>query len=544
MPLPLSLTVPSQPAQTVTMSAGDVLIVAGPNGVGKSALLHELYTGLPQSAAAYYPGHRTITFNHGWDNLSQDIGALEGHLYTQRSAFNRYKGSWGDDHVKAVIRKLQNAEAAYNRAIVEFMQAGGSLPEFDTVNAGPITKLNSIFMSSGLRVQFGIDNLGLRVSRGIEQYRIDTMSDGERAALFIVGAALVQAPGTVLLIDEPERHLHPSIAGPLVESIVRLNPDIAFIFASHDMSFIESLSDARILHVTDSSIVSTPPERRQYDVEVIGPDNTLPEGIRTDILGARSRTLFVEGTIGSMDRDLYSRVYDDWKVIPKGGWEQCANAARALNDSREIHWINAAALIDGDRRSSSEVEKLLEHHIYVLPCPTIENILVHPEVVAEVAKANFSLSGGEHPDARLDRANSEVVRVLKESRKDVSARITAWRVNRAISERKVSVGAILAGQNSVEAISIDEVLADAYKEVDEVIESSGPLDALFRLPIKNTGVPSAVSKAVRSSSFSLFKSTILQQIDLKTQAGNSLMEAFRRLLPHVTSAQRPDVFSG
>lgn len=334
------------------------MVIAGPNGVGKSALLYQIYRTMPLGAFSYYPGHRVITFNNGWSNLNQDISQLRMHLHTQHESFNRFKGSWSEDHIKSIVRRITNAEAAFNAKLLDRASIDPTNIASERYSS-PISKLNSVFASAGLSVSFSLDDEGIIVRRGSDTYRIDSMSDGERAALFLVSAILVQEPGTVIMFDEPERHLHPSIAGPLVEAATRLTPDIGYIFATHDMSFISSLEDATLIHVTDSKVTSLRPEIREFVAEIVRPELDLPDGLRADVLGARSKVLFVEGNIGSHDRDLYARLYQGWKVVPKGGWEQCDIAVRALRGNSAIHWIEASALIDGDQRDTAEKSPLL-----------------------------------------------------------------------------------------------------------------------------------------------------------------------------------------
>ncbi len=71
------------------VSTGSVTLVVGPNGVGKSALLQDLYRRLPTGLANYYPGHRQITFSHGWENLQMSLTDLDLNLFQQFDSFNR-----------------------------------------------------------------------------------------------------------------------------------------------------------------------------------------------------------------------------------------------------------------------------------------------------------------------------------------------------------------------------------------------------------------------------------------------------------------------
>lgn len=187
------------------MRAGEVTLIAGANGVGKSALLYDLYKSMPLGGATYYPGHRQITFNNGWDNLQQDMTQLVSNFYNHYDAFNRYKGSWGEDHFKSVVKKLGNRETIYRGELFLRIrdEEAAAIAEAKELQS-PLGHLNAIFSAAGLMISLSLDETGLLVSRGEARYRIDQMSDGERAALFVVGAILTQQSDTIIMIDEPE----------------------------------------------------------------------------------------------------------------------------------------------------------------------------------------------------------------------------------------------------------------------------------------------------------------------------------------------------
>lgn len=100
---------------SVGLLPGSITLIAGPNGVGKSALLYQLYKSLGLGAATYYPGHRQINLNHSIETLGQDIFQLRQNSYNSYDAFNRYRSAWAEDQFKAIIRTLINLENAHNR---------------------------------------------------------------------------------------------------------------------------------------------------------------------------------------------------------------------------------------------------------------------------------------------------------------------------------------------------------------------------------------------------------------------------------------------
>lgn len=63
------------------------------------------------------------------------------------------------------------------------------------------------------------------------------MSDGERVALYLMSQAMVAPINSIIIMDEPELHLHKSIMTLLWESIEKERQDCLFIYITHDTQF-------------------------------------------------------------------------------------------------------------------------------------------------------------------------------------------------------------------------------------------------------------------------------------------------------------------
>ena len=63
------------------------------------------------------------------------------------------------------------------------------------------------------------------------------MSDGERVIFYLIGQCLAASQQGIIVIDEPELHLHKSIQAPLWSAIERLRPDCLFVYFTHDVDF-------------------------------------------------------------------------------------------------------------------------------------------------------------------------------------------------------------------------------------------------------------------------------------------------------------------
>lgn len=71
-------------------------------------------------------------------------------------------------------------------------------------------------------------------------YNASEMSDGERVIFYLVGQALSAPENGVIVVDEPELHLHRSIQARLWDAIEAERSDCLFVYLTHDLDFAAS----------------------------------------------------------------------------------------------------------------------------------------------------------------------------------------------------------------------------------------------------------------------------------------------------------------
>ena len=139
-----------------------------------------------------------------------------------------------------------------------------------------------------------------RYLRSIEMQTLHTVSlkcqTGERNAAIIGATVLTVEAGTVLLIDEPERHLHRSIIVPFLAAVFAKREDCAFVISTHELALPAANPASRVLMVR--SCVWENNRAWAWDIDLLEPNAQLPEELRLAILGSRRKVLFFEG-----DRD-------------------------------------------------------------------------------------------------------------------------------------------------------------------------------------------------------------------------------------------------
>ena len=335
----------------ISLEAGDRLFMVGANGSGKSALIQHLVSSNPNGTIRRISAHRQTWFESG----SIDLTPRSRRAFDEQSIYqeSRYEALWRDQDAKkkqsAVFFDLvarDNAEARSIRSLLRQVDpqnpdgalrnavkaARGVVPIFDQLNEllalGTLTVLLENSEGEEILARHGNDGASFSITQ---------MSDGERSAALIGATVLTVKPGTVLLIDEPELHLHRAIIEPFLSALFKQRTDCAFVVSTHEIALPMAHPAARVLMVRSCEWNGN--TARTWDVEVLEPDADLPEDLKRAILGTRRRIVFVEGTSDSLDLPLFTALFPDISVVPTGSCIDVERAVTGLRESLTYHHV-------------------------------------------------------------------------------------------------------------------------------------------------------------------------------------------------------------
>jgi len=212
-----------------------------------------------------------------------------------------------------------------------------------------------------------------------QAYNSSEMSDGERVVFYLIGQAISAKGNSIIIIDEPEMHIHKSITKKLWDKIEQERSDCTFIYLTHDIDFATSRLDATKIWTKGFDGIS-------WDYEILKDCLEFPEQLYLEILGSRKPILFIEGDDSSIDYRLLQLVFTDYTIKPLGGCQKVIETTKSFNEQKEFHNIESFGLIDRDRRTNEELAHIKNSNIWVASVSEIENFLLLEEVVKTVAK--------------------------------------------------------------------------------------------------------------------------------------------------------------
>jgi hypothetical protein len=210
-------------------------------------------------------------------------------------------------------------------------------------------------------------------------YHGKEMSDGERVALYLMGQCLCAPEGSILVIDEPDLHLHPSIMQSLWNKLEQVKPNCLFLYITHDLNFAST-------RVSAKNIWAKEYDGKKWTWEIVPEVDEFPETLLLEVLGNRRKVIFIEGERGGKDYAIYQAIYRDCTIIPRNGCSKVIESVKSMKLNANLHHIEAIGIIDRDYRTDKEINDLRTQGIYCSDVAEIENILINENALREVAK--------------------------------------------------------------------------------------------------------------------------------------------------------------
>ncbi|BAR53165.1 hypothetical protein TFKS16_3009 [Tannerella forsythia KS16] len=450
-------------------------VIIGANGSGKSRLGKHIEDNTPEGNSYRISAQRALTIPDfvPLKSFEEASGLL---LYGTTNQFylnKKNKGNkWGFEGYQNILindfdNLLSSVFALKNKENDKFVQACKEKERSGIQHPNaPITiidRIIEIWTSIMPHREIVLEDAKVRAKYNGVEYYGKYLSDGERVALYLLAQSLCVPDGYVIIVDEPEIHLHKSVMIKLWDKIEEYCPNKTFVYITHDLDFASSRKLANKIWVKGFDGIN-------WDIHLLPEIGNVPESLMIEILGNRKNVLFVEGEKGSYDFELYKYIYPDFYVVPCGSCSAVIQNTKAFRRMKDLHKLNICGIIDHDYRTDREVESYLDDGIYVLDIAEIENLFCIEGVVRIIAKHQayhdvedkirvvkdsvFEAFQQEYENQLCSICEREIQHKLKNYKK------TNLNTQQDLEEQLVSL---------VRNINIDELYSNTKNRLDEII---------------------------------------------------------------------------
>lgn len=520
MGLAMEWTIPRIGAEPLRLilSGGDRVFMVGANGSGKSSLIQQLISANSAENIVRISAHRQMWFKSGSIDMTPHNREIlsSRHRDWERNYDARWRDDirYGENKLSITIFDLIAKDNARAHAITRKIDEGKEKESVDRAKrlTPPFGQINELLARGMMGISLeNKEGKEIRARRRDSEtsFNMAQMSDGERNAAIIASTVLTAEEGDILLIDEPERHLHRSIIEPFLSALFDQRKDCAFVVSTHEIALPVANPEARVLMVRSCRWDGYMPQA--WEIEDLEPGSGLPEDLKRAILGARKRILFVEGDTHSLDSTLYGVLFPSLSVVPLGSCREVLRSVKGLRETRSYHHTEAFGLIDRDDRTEDDVTDLAEQNVFALDVHSVEALYYSSDAIAAVARKQAELRGDD-AEALIESAKECARETLRQQgiaermaaylcerriRNDILSQIPTWK---AIRDRRCEP----IGSNA------DSLYSDELTKFKNLVDSD--LDALIRrYPLRRSDIFNKIASSLKCRSRRDYESIVIAQ---------------------------------
>lgn len=350
-------------------------VIIGANGAGKSSLINELRKNsidemyvLPAQKLLYF-----VSNIHNRNNIEQENYILDlKKTNIKYDTINLYPSNI-EENFSNTFTNLITLLVKDVMVVATYKLRGQNDSSLSLWQ-----KLEKIWNKIKPEISFEIDPIKIivNVEKNHSKYSINGLSDGERCILFYIGNVLLAPENSYIIVDEPETFLNGAVYNELWDLLISERPDCQFIFASHNMDFVQSRTNATYIWCKKFEAPY------DLDYQVLEETQEMPLSLLTEVSGTKKPILFCEGTKTSIDYQIYSKLFSEFCFVkPVQGHKQVIQHTKAYNNLQYLHGNTAYGIIDNDWMDESSIQENKEEGIFVLPFNEVEMILVDEAVV-------------------------------------------------------------------------------------------------------------------------------------------------------------------
>jgi ABC-type cobalamin/Fe3+-siderophores transport system ATPase subunit len=532
----LSFNTSQQGYTQLLLSQGNILFVVGANGTGKSSLMNHFYRQNVHNAKQI-SAHRQTWFMSGALMLSAyDKKNIEVNMQNQDAlSQNRWMDNYPSQRASITIYDLIDAENSRARKITDAFEKN-HLEEAQilAMKDAPLKAINELLAQANIPIKVCIVDADqvMATRSGGAQYSIAELSDGERNALLIAANVLTAKIGALILIDEPERHLHRSIISPLLTQLFAKRPDCAFVVSTHDVMLPIDNPTSQVVLVrgctySGSNVIN-------WDADVVSANENIDEALKQDILGSRRKIIFVEGSEISLDKPLYSLIFPFVSILPKSSCHEVERAVAGVLDVQTLHWVSAWGIVDNDRRTAEEISELESRGIYALPVFSVESIFYHPHLQRLVAEKYAAVVGGD-AQYSLAEAKKAAINAIRPHITRLSERAIEKTLRDEMFKHLPRRQQISAGQPIKVEIDLAEIIRQERDRFSTMLEQENLQEIISLYPVRETPALDQISEKLGFRGRLQYESAVRKLINESDEALAFVRSMFGALISKVNA---------
>lgn len=349
------------------------------------------------------------------------------------------------------------------------------------------------------------------------------LSSGEKEIFFLLSFFIRHnVENSVVVIDEPELHLHPELSRILIRTMQQLKMGNQIWLATHNPEIIDEAGRDKTIyfsrdHITNKSQMT------------LGVDEDKSLRHFRDLfgysgyIGVAKNIVFLEGDSASTERKSFTKIFKELstqiKFVPAFSSDNASRINAVILSILESNFgfIRFHLIRDRDYLTPEEILKYNSHpskRIFVLKKHEIENYLLNMDLISKVQKEYFdsTVSPGHVESQFREIALSKSGEILRD--------MVSYRLNYRFRPQDFSLGGVLNRQGILNADLLpDSSKISSFKRI--IISKSNEISAQMLVGLEEKNIEKLVEDCLDE-----IRSSFISDTWLDLFPGKELIEVY------------------
>ena len=294
---------------------------------------------------------------------------------------------WQDTQ-HAIFKKLESQRTSIGNRAIQLRDQGHESMKLEFTD--PMIPFNEAFLKllgPKIFAKPKIREQRLTYMDGGNEFDIKSLSSGEREVLGIAFDFILRNPShCVVFFDEPELHLHPELLSRLIMTLRHVGESNQFILVTHSAELISSSLDETVIFLT-------PPKKDGSNQAVkIEPTGDVTEALHhlgqsVGIVSLGKKIVLIEGSDSSLDKKTYGQIVKDkfpeLVLLPSGGKENLSSFKTIASEVLDKSLWGIQFFMLADRDATTEMQSTATNNFRILSRYHLENYFLDAEILRE-----------------------------------------------------------------------------------------------------------------------------------------------------------------
>ncbi|MEH2334217.1 MAG: hypothetical protein V7K49_03285 [Nostoc sp.] len=186
-------------------------------------------------------------------------------------------------------------------------------------------------------------------------------------------------------------------------------------------------------------------------------------------------------------------MFPNVSIVAKSSCRDVEHAVSSIRDAGNLHWLHAFGIVDNDRRTEADINRLKEKGVYALSVFSVESIYYHPCLESLLAQRDAVVTGDDAPTC-LANAKTAAIAAVQPHIQRLSVRTAEKAIREEFFRHLPRREEIADGKPISVYIDVVSVVTAERERLQDALDAGNLAEIISQYPVRETPALDKIAK--------------------------------------------------